>query len=148
MKAQSKIWIVLLATGLGTLKLAAENAPAPQAPAATSQPQSQIQRVKVFDDRVFELGIDKPAPPTTSKSGQSGTERWLADEEDVNSGQRAQWKEKCAGAPDARTQRDCYAKERQKGVRELREKFNNRNSNSLSSPWQGEDKRGKGLPKE
>lgn len=148
MKAQSKVWVVILATGLGALKLVAENAPAPQQPAPSQQPQSQIQRVKVFDDRVFDLSIDKPAPPTTSKSVNSGTERWLADEEDVNSGQRQQWKETCAGAPDAKTQRDCYAKEKQKGVRELREKFNNRKSNDLSSPWQGEDKRGKGIPKE
>lgn len=136
-----------LLIGLGCLKLVAELPPAasPQ-PQTANTPGSTFQRVKVFDDRVFELSIDKPVTNTT-KSGATGAERFLADEEDLNSGSRKEWIENCSGAPDSKTYRDCYSKQKQEGIRKLREKFNNR-SDGLRSPWQGDDKRGKGIPKE
>lgn len=130
---------------LGALNLYGES-PQNTRPPGSTPPPSQIQRVQVFDDRVFDLSTDKTAP-TTTKSSTTGAERYLADEPDFNSGQRNEALQKCSGATTSQEQRECYQKQMDKVRNRVREKVNNQ-SDDLRSPWQGDERRGKGLPKE
>ena len=140
---ERKTWLAA-AFFLGTLNLYGES-PQGQGP-GTTPPPSQIQRVKVFDDRVFDLSTDKTAP-TTIKSGTTGTERYLADEPDFNTGQRNEAISKCSGTTSSQEYRDCYQSQMQKFKDRVRENVNSPKGNS-GSPWQGEGRQGKGLPKE
>lgn len=120
--------------------------PSTPSSSGTGSTPSTIQRVQVFDDRVFELGVDKSAP-TTSKSGTTGTERYLAEEPDYNTGQRNEWLQKCSGEANSKAFSECFTREKERGRQQLRER-NNVPRGDLRSPWQGEERRGKGLPKE
>lgn len=141
--AQGGLAIAFIASIAVVSSVNSETAPNPQ---PTSTPGSQIQRVQVFDDRVFILGSDKP-PPSTSKSTTSGAERYLADDPDYNTGQRNEWINNCSSTKDQKAFKECFEKQRSEGRQRIKENMN-RSGGDVRSPWRGDPSRGKGLPKE
>ena len=94
---------------------------------------------------VFDAPKPESIPPRTSKSTVSGSERFVGEEPDYNTEQRAQWLATCARFKEADLQayRDCYAKEKrksrerlQRGVadRERGQRGSYRNSGESSVP--------------
>lgn len=96
--------------------------PAPQNGSMSGNAPSPAQRnygISVFDDRVFDLSVDKPVP-TFVIDPETGQKRYLAPEADYNTKTRQDAIDKCSGREDYKL---CYKREMETQRLELKKKM-------------------------